>query len=105
MAEEVKLQQKDSARSVKTDDEDLDWLNETHARYFMGYFWWQWKKRDYFFLGTFWAFFGPKIKREMCKSFFYSVGLAIGFMIARVFIIPDWLQSYYVMEVVTIKNK
>ena len=88
-----------TARSADDDDDDFEQM--THARYFMGYFWWQHRKRGeglYALVTTWWAFFGPRIKREWLSTFFLSVGYAIGFMIARTLIIPDWLQQYYEID-------
>ena len=36
----------------------------------MGYFWWHYKKRGSL-VETWWAFFGPAIKREWVIRFFY----------------------------------
>ena len=51
-------------------EEDDDWEFETGARYFMGYFWWHYKKRGSL-ITTWWAFFGPQIKREYIIRFFF----------------------------------
>ena len=62
----------------------------------MGYFWWHYKKRG--MLSTWWAFFGPKLKREYMISFFYSVGFAIGCMIARTLLIPKHMLDCYSID-------
>ena len=66
--------------------------------YFMGYFQWHNTKRGGGSLhlpSTWWAFFGPEILRDSCKIFFKSVGLAIGCMIARRYLIPTVILDFY----------
>ena len=63
----------------------------------MGYFWFHYKKNGSFLL-TWWRFFGQKLKRECITRFFFSVGSAIGFLIARVFIIPERMIGHYSID-------
>ena len=78
-------------------EEGDDWDFETDARYFMGYFWWHYKKRGSL-VETWWVFFGPQIRRDWLTRFFYSIGVAIGAMIARVFIVPDYMLNHYTLN-------
>ena len=80
------------------ESEEEEWDMEVHARYFMGYFWWQWKRREYSFVETWWAFFYPGIRRSLLKTFFFQVGLSVGFMLARVFLIPKQALEYFELD-------
>ena len=84
-------------KEVEDPDENL-WQFEVDGRWFMGYFWWHYKKRNNNPLTTWWAFFGPQLKREWVSRFFYSVGFAIGLMMARLYIIPEDMQFLYTID-------
>ena len=85
-----------SGRGDETEEEEDDeWKMQVDARYFMGYFWWHYKKRDENIYTTWWAFFGPALKREWVWRFFYAAGFALGTMLARVFLIPKDMASCY----------
>ena len=92
------VQEDQRARRViepKIEKDEDEWYFETDARFFMGYFWWVCKKNGGSMLKTWWMFFGPRIKRTWIETFFFQVGVTIGYMVARVFIIPDYMQGFY----------
>ena len=64
----------------------------------MGYFWWHWKKRGGSMFETWWAFFGQKIKREWLKVFFFQVGVSLGFMFCRLYLIPKQMLDYFELD-------
>ena len=70
----------------------------------MGYFWWHWRKGGYSLVATWWAFFGQKIKREWLKTLVYQAGFAIGFMIARIFIIPERALPYFDLDTIAARK-
>ena len=74
------------------------WKFQENSRYFMGYFWWHYKKRGDSFFKTWWAFYGPTIKKEWVWRFFYSAGFAIGIMLARLYIIPEEMRDFYSID-------
>ena len=79
-------------------DEPQEWYFEENARYFMGYFWWHYKRRGNNFFRTWLAFAMPQIKREWVVRFSYSIGLAIGYMIARTILMPEQLLPFYTID-------
>ena len=60
----------------------------------MGYIRWHYAKSGSMFL-TWWAFFGPELKRDVWKVFFRSVGVAFGYLIARLYVIPERMLGFY----------
>ena len=76
-----------------------EWVTDMmlDSKYFMGYFWWHYKYNGSLIL-TWWKFYGGQIKRSFVKVFFYSVGYAVGWMLARKFLIPDYMLEFYTFD-------